>query len=106
MLPHRRGQRQCAPSSPSAAAARAPPTLAHPSCGARAAAECFDITAQRHIIASIELQHGSVGAFTIFLKLRFLLDPLNYAGDIKARTRPPPPPTASVASCRAALSYR
>ena len=44
------------------------------------------MTAERHIKDSIIKQHASLGAFTAFLKLRFLLDPTSYAGDVKVRT--------------------
>lgn len=42
------------------------------------------MTARTHIISSIERQHGSVDNFTRLLKLRFLLRPLRYDGDIEA----------------------
>jgi hypothetical protein len=48
-------------------------------------AECFDQSAQQYITESIREQHGSLAEFTKFLKLRFLLDPMSYEGDIQAR---------------------
>ena len=55
--------------------------------GLRTGAGCFDASAKNHILRSITAAHVSVGAFTAFLKLRFLLDPTSYAGDIQARAR-------------------
>lgn len=42
------------------------------------------MTARAHIVSSIERQHGSVDSFTRLLKLRFLLRPLRYDGDVDA----------------------
>lgn len=47
-------------------------------------AGCFDGAAKQLIVREIERQHGSVGAFTAFLKLRLLLMPLSYERDIDA----------------------
>ena len=44
------------------------------------------MSAKNHILKSIKAAHGGVDAFTAFLKLRFLLDPTSYAGDVKVRT--------------------
>lgn len=47
-------------------------------------AGCFDAAARQLIVREIERQHGSLDAFTIFLKLRLLLMPLTYERDVEA----------------------
>lgn len=45
-------------------------------------ADCFDPSARDFIRGEIALQHGSISAFTEFLRLRFLLRPLRYDLDV------------------------
>ena len=49
-----------------------------------AEAQCFDMSAKASIHSRIIAAHGSLGSFTTFLKLRFMLDPTSYEGDVKA----------------------
>lgn len=48
-------------------------------------AGCFDMSARNYIVSSITLQHGSLDEFTKLLRLRLLLRPLRFDGDIQAR---------------------
>ena len=47
-------------------------------------AGCFDMSAKEHIQKKIKQEHTSLARFTTLLKLRFLLSPTSYAGDIAA----------------------
>ena len=47
-------------------------------------AHCFDKSAKAYIHREIITAHGSLGSFTTFLKLRFMLDPTSYESDVKA----------------------
>jgi hypothetical protein len=44
------------------------------------------MSAKEHILSSIRSRHGTVDSFTQLLKLRFLLRPLRYDGDLRALT--------------------